>query len=221
MNIIQTWKTKEIPIQYYKFIENLKQHCSDFNFLFFTDEDILEFMKNKMPQYQKTFGKLSHKIQQLDFFRYLAVYYYGGIYLDLDVLVNHSLKELYDTPEICKFPVESENNNDIYFKKQDVNYILGNYAFYAPAKHPFIKEIIDNIVNPRLNDMDIHEVTLTNGDSDEQVYVYCTTGPILVTQTYVDSNLKNKIELLRTQPFKNDRFGIYGQHCCHGTWKRN
>ena len=128
MNIIQTWKTKEIPIQYYKFIENLKQHCSDFNFLFFTDEDILEFMKNKMPQYQKTFGKLSHKIQQLDFFRYLAVYYYGGIYLDLDVLVNHSLKELYDTPEICKFPLESENNNDIYFKKQDVNYILGNLS---------------------------------------------------------------------------------------------
>lgn len=221
MNIIQTWKTKEIPIQYYKFVENLKLHCSNFKFLFFTDEDILEFVSNKMPQYQETFSKLPHKIQQLDFFRYLAVYYYGGIYLDMDVLIEQSLQGLYNEPEICKFAIESENNNDIYFKKQDVNFIVGNYAFYAPAKHPFIKEIIDNVVNPRLTDLDIHEVTKTNGDSDEQVYVYCTTGPVLVTQTYVDSKLKSKIELLRTQPFKNDRFGIYGQHYCHGTWKHN
>ena len=96
---------------------------------------------------------------------------------------------------------------------------MGNYAFYSPAKHPFLKQIIDNIVNRRLSEEDIALAQSTNGDSPEQVFVYCTTGPILVTQTYIDTENRNSISLLRTYPFISNNFGIFGKHCCFGSWK--
>ncbi len=219
MNIIQTWKTHEIPLQYSKFFEKIRIHGKNWNFLFFTDEDIIQFVKTKFPEYLDTFKNLKHKIQQIDFFRYLAVYYYGGLYLDLDMLIEQNLDSLMDDPEMCKFPIEIENVSDTYLLKQKFSKLIGNYAFYSPAKHPFLKEIIENIVNPRLKDADIEEVISTNGDSKEHVYVYCTTGPILVTQTYIDLKEKDKISLLKPTPFINERFGTYGIHGCYGSWK--
>ena len=49
------------------------------------------------------FKNLQFKIQQIDFFRYLVIYYYGGLYLDLDVFIDSDLQDLrlYD----CAFPM--------------------------------------------------------------------------------------------------------------------
>ena len=61
MNIIQTWKTHEIPLQYSKFFEKIRIHGKNWNFLFFTDEDIIQFVKTKFPEYLDTFKNLKHK----------------------------------------------------------------------------------------------------------------------------------------------------------------
>ena len=82
MNIIQTWKTNEIPLVYSKFIEKIRLHGRNWNILFFTDEDIIKFIERVYPEYLEVFTNLEYKIEQIDFFRYLAVYHYGGLYLD-------------------------------------------------------------------------------------------------------------------------------------------
>ena len=87
MNIIQTWKTKEIPIQYSKLVQSVVDNNPKWKLLFFSDNDIMEFIETTMPEYRNTFFQFVNKIQQLDFFRYLAVYYYGGVYLDLDIMI--------------------------------------------------------------------------------------------------------------------------------------
>ena len=52
---------------------------SDYEYKFF-DEDLENFVKNTFPQYYEFFSEFSHKIQKIDFFRYLAVYHFGGFY---------------------------------------------------------------------------------------------------------------------------------------------
>lgn len=220
MNIIQTWKTKDIPVRYEKLIQSVINHNPKWNYLFFSDEDIKEFIDNKMPEYRNTFFSLPNKIQQIDFFRYLAIYYYGGIYLDLDILVEYPLDELYDNPHICKFPIEYENINDVIITDQGFDSLIGNYAFYAPAKHAFVKKIIDNIVNKRMTQQDIIKAKSTNGDTMLDVEIYCTTGPILVTQSYIDFENKADVALLKTAPFHPERFGKYARHYCMGTWRK-
>lgn len=219
MNIIQTWKTNDIPVRYEKFIQSVIDHNPKWNYLFFSDDDIKEFIENKMPEYKDTFFSLSTKIEQIDFFRYLAIYHYGGVYLDLDILLEFSLDELYDS-HICRFPIEYENINDVIITDQGFDSLIGNYAFYAPAKHAFVKKIIDNIVNKRLTSEDVSKAQQTNGDSKLDVEIYCRTGPILVTQSYIDYTNKQDIELLSTTPFHPERFGKFARHYCMGSWRK-
>ena len=219
MNIIQTWKTNQIPDIYLEFVESVKKYGKNFKYLFFNDQDIINFIKNEFPEYLHTFNNLNYKIQQIDFFRYLAIYHFGGIYLDLDVKLTHSLEELLDEPHICKFPIEQENIKDKVIRKQGFSSLIGQYAFYAPAKHPFLKKIIDNIVNPRIPFSQIMSASERHSDKASDVLVYYTTGPILVTQSFLDMDYKLDIELLRTRPLTSNEFGKYGVHKCHGTWR--
>ena len=64
-------------------------------------------------------------------------------------------------------------------------------------------------------------MSASEGHSDKasDVLVYYTTGPILVTQSFLDMDYKLNIELLRTRPLTSNKFGKYGVHKCHGTWR--
>ena len=84
--IIQTWKTNVVPQRYIPLIDSVKKNNPDYEYMFFTDENIVDFFKTNYPEYYKTYLNLPIKIQRIDFFRYVAVYHYGGFYLDLDML---------------------------------------------------------------------------------------------------------------------------------------
>ena len=225
MNVIQTWKTNTIPKHYEPFINSVMENTKNWTYMFFTDEDIVEFIHTKAPEYASFFNSLKYSIQKIDFFRYLAVYHYGGVYLDLDILIEEPLDSLYNNPDICKFPVELDNIRDTVITRRKFYQLIGNYAFYSPAGHPFLKRIIDNIVNKRFTEADIQLATTTNGDSYKDVYVYCTTGPLMVTQSYIDyedhedDNDRQRVELIKPDPFCNNSFGRYGLHCSYGSWK--
>jgi hypothetical protein len=53
MNIIQTWKTKEIPVHYYKFILNLRDNNTNCNFIFLLTNPLLYLLKNTSQNIMK------------------------------------------------------------------------------------------------------------------------------------------------------------------------
>jgi len=221
MNIIQTWKTHDVPPLYQPLVKKVRDLNPDWNYMFFDDNEIVTFIKTKMPEHYNTFVHLKHKIQQLDFFRYLVIYYYGGVYLDLDVELVLPLDKLYyDCDNECVFPIELFNITDSIITCQGYTNLIGNYAFYSPPRHPFIKQIIDNIVCQRISPENIRIAQSQNGDPPSQVYVYCTTGPLLVTQSYIDYCGKSVL-LLATEDQQPNRFGHIGIHHCLGSWKVN
>lgn len=218
MNIIQTWKTKNVPAYYHGYINKITNLHPQWNYMFFDDNAIVDFMKSKMPEYINVFNNLPYTIQKIDFFRYLAIYYYGGVYLDLDMDISHNFDNLMNST-VCSFPIEIKNVSDHVLKLQNNDILIGNYAFYSPPRHPFLKNIIDNIVSPVISDKDINIAQSQHTDSSKDVFVYHTTGPILVSYTYNTFTNKDIINLIGPVPFKKDQFGIYGEHCSHGTWK--
>lgn len=221
MNIIQTWKTKEIPDSYPHFQEfknKIIHKHPKWNYLFFDDDDIVLFIRNNYPQYIDFFNNLPITIQKIDFFRYLAVYHYGGIYLDLDINIINDFNELYNSNK-CILPIEINNVQDHILKKNNFHLLIGNYAFYAPAKHPFLKHLIDNITQNVISMDDIKIAQNTHTDNPNEVYVYHTTGPIMVSYSYNNFSDKDSVVLIKPEPFQKDCFGRYGIHCCHGTWK--
>jgi mannosyltransferase OCH1-like enzyme len=218
MNIIQTYKTADIPNDYKLFVESVKEHNPDWNYMFFSDEDIVTFFKTDAPHHYDTFCDLKYKIQQLDFFRYCAVYHYGGIYIDLDVMIHKSFNDIDLTK--CMFPQEILINRDRLLQRENYHAIVGNYTFYAPKNDPFIKLIINNIVNPRYSPDELESAMVDaeiRGANRIYTYVYYTTGPVLVTQSYLDYGMN--VTVVEPDEWENNSFGNYGKHHAVGSWK--
>ena len=207
--IIQTWKTDHIPSKCIKYVNELKRLHPDYKYLYFTDDGILEFLNNNYPQYLETFNNFKYKIQKIDFFRYIAVYHYGGFYFDLDMDINKNIDELCNFE--CVFPIEFDKLNC----KELNNFQIGQYTFGASIRNDFILNIITNIVNKKNQDLPIGRPPIENW----QKKVYFTTGPSLVTQIYNEYNNKNSITLISPKPFIKFHFGIYGKHLLFGSWK--
>jgi inositol phosphorylceramide mannosyltransferase catalytic subunit len=213
-NIIQTWKDNDIPKKYKNFVNNIKKLNPNSKYIFFTDIEIDNFVKNKFPEYYFTYQNFPYKIQKIDFFRYLAVYYYGGVYLDLDIKLSMTVSDLILNKKAV-FPLEFQKNGDKLLQDQGFYGLLGNYAFYAPRGHPFLRAIIKNIVNDR-----IKNIEYKNG-FNYQRYVLYKTGPVMVTQTYIDYFQKNEIDVIKPVPFRKSSFGKYGTHHLMGSWKND
>lgn len=218
-NIIQTWKNHSIPHKYHSGIKSLKKYNPNYNFIFFSDNDIETFLKNNYPDYYKTYLLLPYKIQRIDFFRYIAVYHLGGYYFDLDISGDDNLDKINTNNNTAFFPIDMHiNENNIeearFNKYSNLGFLVGQYAFYAPKHHPFIKYLIDGIHNNI--QMYISEKTNT------QQYIYDTTGPDYVTKEF--------IKYMKTPEYKeypvhilhhplNQKFGQYASHNYFGTWK--
>ena len=213
--IIQTWKTNDVPQRYMPLIDSVKQHNPDYEHLFFTDDSIEKFFKLHYPEYWNTYNRLPVKIQKIDFFRYVAVYHYGGFYLDLDISVMKPFDPLLKYN--CVFPIDEYIDTRLckhprYKSYCNVghNFLLGQYAFAASPKNPFIKALVDRIHN-NLNKY-IRQVDFNSED-----YIYKTTGPDFVTDVYLDYKNKDSIKILDNG--RRQYFGDYARHNYFGTWK--
>lgn len=219
--IIQTWKTKAIPEKYKDDYESLRKYNPKYQFLFFNDDDIKYFLQSNYPEYYKIYNKLPIIIQKIDFFRYVAIYHYGGFYFDLDMRCFQSLDPL--LKHKCVFPIDlvlgkkCENKNFVKkrFKNycaRNMTYMVGQYAFGAYPKHPFILKLIMEIqknIDKYLEDF--------KTDGDTLQYVYSTTGPDYVTNLYMDDLNKDSIHILDFP--QGQHFGEYAVHNHYGTWK--
>lgn len=217
--IIQTWKDDKIPDKYKNDIESVRKYNPDYKYLFFTDDDIETFLKNFYPIYYLTYLKLPILIQKIDFFRYVAIYHYGGFYLDLDMTCLYPLDDLLDYD--CVFPVDQNIKPERCRMKRlkkycqkGMNILLGQYAFGAKPKNDFIKTLIDTIHRNIDTYIEDHK---TEGHTLQ--YVYSSTGPDFVTDVYIEYNKKDEIHILEYDA--SQFFGKYAKHNYYGTWKKN
>ena len=217
--IIQVWKTwsEKSPKMFSNYIESIKSVNPGYEYIFFKDNQINQFLEKHYPDYYDTFLKLPLNIQKVDFFRYIAIYHYGGFYFDLDVKALQPLDNLLENR--CVFPVDEIITKEMCkterFKKfcdKDMNFLLGQYAFAAAPGDPFIKLMIDKI-HSNINSY-IHYF-IPNSDD----YVYKTTGPDFITNLY--SSYKNKDDIKILHYDKRQCFGKYATHDFVGTWKDN
>jgi inositol phosphorylceramide mannosyltransferase catalytic subunit len=203
---------------------NLRLLNPDFEYLFFDDAQIGEFIDAECPEYRRVFDSFSLQIQRCDFFRYLAVYRLGGFYFDTDVLLASSLEDLLGFG--CIFPFEELGINRFLSKEYGMDWEVGNYAFGAAAGHPFLKAIINNCVraqqHPEWSNAMLKSIPLM---FRKEEFVLATSGPGLVSRTLAEyPGAREQVKVL----FPGDVFdrsswhcfGAYGVHLQIGSWRR-
>ena len=82
--IHQTWKSYLLPKNMDFCVNSWKIKNLDYKYYLWSDEDIFNFVTEYYPQYLNLLNNAKLGIQKADIFRILALYHYGGIYVDID-----------------------------------------------------------------------------------------------------------------------------------------
>jgi mannosyltransferase OCH1-like enzyme len=205
-------------------VANVRLLNPDFEYLFFDDNRIDNFIDEHFPEHRSVFLSFRFPIQRYDFFRYLAVYHFGGFYLDLDVFLASSLSQLLDVG--CVFPFEELTLYKFLHQQYGMDWEIANFAFGAAAGHPFINAIIMNCVraqkDPKWAQAMMRSIPRM---FREDVYILCTTGPGLVTRTLAEyPEAAKEVRVLFPENVCDaktwHRFGSYGVHLQEATWRK-
>lgn len=221
--IIQTGKVAPASIRDRAIAANIRLLNRDYDYLFLDDGGVERFIDQEFPQYRPVFQSFRFRIQRYDFFRYLAVYRFGGFYFDLDVLLASSLSDLLETS--CVFPFEGLTFSGFLRTEFNMDWEIGNYAFGAAPGHPFIEAIIGNCVraqrDPNWVKPMMRGLPLL---SQSSFWVLNTTGPGLVSRTLAENpGLASTVHVLFPEDVCDtnswNTFGNYGVHLMTGTWR--
>jgi hypothetical protein len=222
--IIQTGPSTDLPLLHRAFVANIKLLNPEFEYLFFDDDDVLEFFDREFPQYRLIFDSFRFPIQRFDFFRYLAVYRYGGFYLDLDVLLASSLSSLIDHD--CVFPFEDLSISRLLRRHYGMDWTIGNFAFGAAPEHPFLWAVIQNCIRakeqPRWGEPGLQGIPRFFRDD---FFVLNTTGPWLLSRTLAENTeLAKGVTILFPDDVRDPKswhkFGSVGIHLMEGSWRK-
>jgi hypothetical protein len=221
--IIQTGKQVQQPVQNRAMMVNVRLLNPDYEHLFFDDEGVRRFIQQEFPQHREIFDCFRFPIQRIDFFRYLAVYRFGGFYLDLDVMLASGLSSLLQCG--CVFPFEGLTLSPFLRNHHKMDWEIGNYAFGAAQGHPFLQAVIDNCVRAQKEPGWVKPMMrgLPALFRDEYL-VLNTTGPGLLSRTFAENaELTKTITVLFPDDVcdvrNSNRFGDLGVHFMEGSWR--
>lgn len=207
--------SRKYPPKFDKHVQSVKSLNPEYEYMLFDTNEAEAFLHEHYPHYYRTYLRLPVFIQKIDFFRYVAIYHYGGFYFDLDI---RALKPLDTdiTRHKAVFPVDEyvvaewqDTSRFRRFHRNGVDFLPGQYAFGAVPRHPFLKRLIDGIHS----NIDTYERLAQPGVQ----YVYSTTGPDFVAEEYMNYPEKEDVFILDNG--QRQMFGDYGKHDYMGTWK--
>ncbi len=221
--IIQTGKTRNLPLSAKASATNLRLLHPDWEYLFFDDDDVRRFIDQEFPQYRATFDSFPYLIQRFDFFRYLAVFHHGGFYFDLDVFLSESLSDLLDCRSV--FPFEQLTISRFLRRQHGMDWEIGNYGFGGAPGNPFLAAVIENCVRAQRDKLWTKPMLagvprFFRADFD----VLNSTGPGLLSRTYAEtpaaaSNVTVLFPADVCAPKNWHNFGHYGVHMMEGSWR--
>ena len=141
--IHQTWfeeVTKEKYPNMSRLIESFKQ--SGWEYKFYTDETAGEFLSNHFPpEIRQAYEALRPGAFKADLFRYCALLIHGGVYSDMDVMLESNLDAAVGPDVGFMVPIDEPG------KPVGRRMCLWNGLIAAAPGHPYLAKVIETVVN--------------------------------------------------------------------------
>lgn len=178
--------------------KNIIKNNPQYLFLLWTDKKATKLMKNKYSKYYKTFTELKRNIKCVDFFKYILMLEYGGIYIDMDMVFvkpfDHSIfegarvflsKDEYYPISLHNCFLASEPKEKFW------KLLLNKIKYYTPG--------LDSIINENLD-------------------VLYHTGPIMVMSAYKSYKNPKSIKIFEKTLFIDKSSESYVYHTYDSSW---
>lgn len=180
--IHQTWKTEQVPSLLQKLADRWKELHGDWKYILWTDEMNRSFVRKEYPRFLPVYDAYPYNIQRVDAVRYLILYTYGGVYIDLDFVPLKNIEPLLQDRD-CVFGLEPEVN----CRRINAKRIISNAFMAAIPEHPFFEAVIHELHSPRAE----KKVVGLN-------LVLETTGPFALNRVYETFPGKDRVTLLHS-----------------------
>lgn len=194
----QIWYQGIVPKQYRNYQQEWEKYYGnkeDTDYMLWNSKSIDELLNN-YPNIKKFYNELSHMIQKIDIAKYVILYHYGGIYIDMDVKLINPLKQIYQDKSVLLCDMYCAYNFIIKIT-------MNNFFFYfKEKKHPFLKLILDESMKFDRKFYDI-----------KPLYILKSTGPALITKCYNLYQYPEEISIITKKHLDK-----YFKHESHGSW---
>ena len=198
-NIFQLIKDKNnINPSFQKNIDYIKNLNPEWKYILLDDNDMVEYMKKNYPPYiLDIYNMINPKYgaAKADFLRYLILYKEGGAYFDIKSAMKYPLDHIIKYDDEYILTHDKCNCQSSYLDSEDGEFQQW-YIICRPG-HPFLKKVIDNVINNIL-EYDIKK------DGTGKPGVLKLTGPIAYTKSILPLLSHNKYTIYEM----NDHIGL-------------
>jgi len=170
--IFQTWKTYDIPDNWKYAQKTVKEKNKDWKYVLLSDEDNLSIVKKHFPDFLPYYVDFKYNIQRADAIRYMILYLYGGVYLDLDY---QALKPF------DKIVLEHDKEVGL-IKSSNIDYVTNSFLCSHKGSKFWLK-CIEEMKKP------YKWYYLT-----KHFKIMCSTGPIMIDKIYREN--KDIVQIL-------------------------
>lgn len=163
----------KLPQKYEIYIKNWKKYNPDYK-IYYWDEKKVIGLFNKQSIKLNLLDEFDLMIQKIDFSKYIILYYYGGIYSDVDINCRNSIDNFIkkDKFTVCKMKLFNNINYDL----------INNGFFYSPKNELIMKRIINQCI--KHNNYSLGHYILS------ELQTLLVTGPLMM------SNLLSKEDII-------------------------
>jgi mannosyltransferase OCH1-like enzyme len=140
--IHQTWRTADIegeaeePFRTYALQsqKSWKRYHPDFDYMFWTDEDMDQFVETHYAWFYTTWKSFDVHIKRVDTARYCWLHFFGGIYCDLDMICKKSVSPLLAGFDVFSYKTRLSMRRGVVF--------AGNAWMASVKGHPLWIEML-------------------------------------------------------------------------------
>lgn len=163
-NIVQSFSSRYVTERTKKNIENWVTMNEEYSYTYFDENEIVNFIiEHYSNEHLETFYKINAGAGRADFFRYLYLYKFGGVWVDITLVCNTPLREyIKETTELVL--VHDVLPNNIY------NAFMG-----FPKNHPVLEKCIEKCIEYVKNETHRHMGSRC---------IFHTTGPEMIKKEY-------------------------------------
>ena len=93
--IHQTFKSRVLPPLWQDTPASWCRHHPTWTYMFWDDEANRRLVASKFPSFLASYDSYEYPIQRADAVRYMILYTYGGLYVDMDMAANRQVDDLF------------------------------------------------------------------------------------------------------------------------------
>jgi mannosyltransferase OCH1-like enzyme len=133
-NIFQTFINNKLPDEVVGLIQLMANKNPEYQYYFYSDEDILDFIQTHYSsEIFEAYRRLQIGAAKADFWRYLILYKYGGIYLDIDSHISIDINSFLNFDDKAIITREGTHGSFV------------QWCLMMCKGHPILKNTIENV----------------------------------------------------------------------------